>query len=317
MIWTETDINKLKDNIDIGSSNLSILLNRDRRSILKKIKKIGYIEKYKESNLFLGRYKDDTKEEERRKKISNTCRENKKSGGLRKGSGRGKKGTYGGYWCDSSYELAWVIYNIEHGIDFKRNHQKFEYYYDDCRKFFIPDFIIDNTYYEIKGYEDIKLKSKIEYFPFKIKVLYKSDLKLIFDYVISIYGKNYISLYEDKRYKCCSSCKGYICKENKFGVCLICRRNKKAHRVIKSIKNICICGNQKCIKSEKCIICKRIKDRKIKNRPSLNILLDEVKEIGYCSTGRKYGVSDNCIRKWIKNALVSNLPSKQDFNGNG
>lgn len=27
-------------------------------------------------------------------------------GGYRKGSGRGKKGRYKGYWCDSSWELA-------------------------------------------------------------------------------------------------------------------------------------------------------------------------------------------------------------------
>lgn len=35
-------------------------------------------------------------------------------------------------------------------------------------------------------------------------------------------------------------------------------------------------------------------------RPSLEILLSEIKETNYCAVGRKYGVSDNCIRKWIK-----------------
>jgi|GEM_PF-4143211 len=35
-------------------------------------------------------------------------------------------------------------------------------------------------------------------------------------------------------------------------------------------------------------------------RPPLEILEKEVLENGYCATGRKYGVSDNCIRKWIK-----------------
>lgn len=30
------------------------------------------------------------------------------------------------------------------------------------------------------------------------------------------------------------------------------------------------------------------------------ILLEEIKELGYIGTGRKYGVSDNAIRKWIK-----------------
>lgn len=42
-----------------------------------------------------------------------------------------------------------------------------------------------------------------------------------------------------------------------------------------------------------------IKKRKVK-RPSYDILLNEVEKEGYSSTGRKYGVSDNAIRKWIK-----------------
>lgn len=45
-----------------------------------------------------------------------------------------------------------------------------------------------------------------------------------------------------------------------------------------------------------------IKRRKIE-RPSKEILIDEVKELGYCGTGRKYGVSDNCIKKWIKSEI--------------
>lgn len=35
-------------------------------------------------------------------------------------------------------------------------------------------------------------------------------------------------------------------------------------------------------------------------RPSLEQLLEETKAVGYLATGRKYGVSDNAIRKWIK-----------------
>lgn len=42
------------------------------------------------------------------------------------------------------------------------------------------------------------------------------------------------------------------------------------------------------------------KRRKVKIRPSKEQLLKEVKELGYCGTGRKYGVSDNAIRKWLK-----------------
>lgn len=43
----------------------------------------------------------------------------------------------------------------------------------------------------------------------------------------------------------------------------------------------------------------QIPRRKV-DRPPLHILLNEVDELGYSATGRKYGVSDNAIRKWIK-----------------
>lgn len=35
-------------------------------------------------------------------------------------------------------------------------------------------------------------------------------------------------------------------------------------------------------------------------RPPYRQLLEEVERMGYCTTGRKYGVSDNAIRKWIR-----------------
>jgi len=39
--------------------------------------------------------------------------------------------------------------------------------------------------------------------------------------------------------------------------------------------------------------------RKVK-RPEYDQLKLEIKELGYSGTGRKYGVSDNAIRKWLK-----------------
>ncbi|MEJ7876902.1 MAG: HNH endonuclease [Solirubrobacterales bacterium] len=35
-------------------------------------------------------------------------------------------------------------------------------------------------------------------------------------------------------------------------------------------------------------------------RPPYVQLLGEIKRLGFCAVGRKYGVSDNAIRKWIK-----------------
>jgi hypothetical protein len=52
-----------------------------------------------------------------------------------------------------------------------------------------------------------------------------------------------------------------------------------------------------------CDKCQQIfayKRRKIE-RPNIDKLLNEVELNGYSATGKKYGVSDNTIRKWIKN----------------
>lgn len=35
-------------------------------------------------------------------------------------------------------------------------------------------------------------------------------------------------------------------------------------------------------------------------RPLKKQLLKEIKETNYCAVGRKYGVPDNAIRKWLK-----------------
>jgi hypothetical protein len=43
-------------------------------------------------------------------------------------------------------------------------------------------------------------------------------------------------------------------------------------------------------------------------RPPLDQLLREIAELGYCATGRKYGVSDNAIRKWLRVELRQPRP---------
>lgn len=70
----------------------------------------------------------------------------------------------------------------------------------------------------------------------------------------------------------------------------------------KRLKKIyyCGCGNEKEKYSETCSKCSKIKQRKIE-RPPYDELVKEVTNNGYSATGRKYGVSDNAIRKWIKN----------------
>jgi transposase-like protein len=39
--------------------------------------------------------------------------------------------------------------------------------------------------------------------------------------------------------------------------------------------------------------------RRVK-RPPYEQLLAEIEATSYCAVGRKYGVSDNAVRKWVK-----------------
>ena len=131
-------------------------------------------------------------EEGKKKKIEKL----KKYGGLRKGGGRGKHGWYKGIWCDSSWELAWVIYHIDHNINFKRNIQGFEYRFNNENHKYYPDFILDaEEYIEIKGYLTEQVKEKIKQFPYKLKVITQDNMNLYLNYVKEKYGNNFIRLY--------------------------------------------------------------------------------------------------------------------------
>lgn len=75
-----------------------------------------------------------------------------------------------------------------------------------------------------------------------------------------------------------------------------CRGNNKINK--KKIYK-CECGKDINKNSKKCQTCSSLSQRKVE-RPSLETILNDIEELGYKGTGRKYGVSDNTIRKWIK-----------------
>lgn len=110
-----------------------------------------------------------------------------KCGGIRKGAGRGIKGWYKNYWCDSTWELAFVIYNLDHNIKFKRNNISFEYLYENKLHKYYPDFILDDgTYIEIKGFLDKKSKEKIKQFPHKLNIIF--DISTYLKYITDKYN---------------------------------------------------------------------------------------------------------------------------------
>lgn len=134
-------------------------------------------------------------------------------GGYRKGSGRSKSGYYKGIYCGSTYELCWVIYNLDHNIDFTRFPGRLEkngiVYY--------PDFLLSDkkTIIETKGYEkqtSVDKKTEVaESYGYIVKVLRKDDLQYAFDYVEKNYGtKKFYELYDNYKPKyshACNCCK--------------------------------------------------------------------------------------------------------------
>lgn len=135
----------------------------------------------------------------RRKKISETMKRNKNAGGLRYGSGRGHKGWYKGYYCDSTYELVYIIYNLDHGIIFSRCNLVYKYNYNGIEHNYHPDFILeDGSLVEIKGFKTDQVIAKIDSVKDRpIKVLYEKDLKYAFDYIKNNYHyKKLEDLYE-------------------------------------------------------------------------------------------------------------------------
>jgi hypothetical protein len=132
--------------------------------------------------------------EESKIKLSQKAKE-RNFGGYVKGSGRGKKGWYKGFFCDSSWELAYIIYCLDHGISIIRNTNKRKYIWEGAEYNYIPDFIVDGVLTELKGWSSPKWQAKKEYNP-DVVVLYKEEMQPILKYVVEKYGKNYINLYE-------------------------------------------------------------------------------------------------------------------------
>jgi hypothetical protein len=137
------------------------------------------------------------REQARRAKLSMVAKE-RGLGGYERGSGRGKKGWYRGFWCDSTYELAFVVWALDHDeIPFERNLELFPYEYEGHVLHWMPDFLLaDGTYIEIKGYLTNQARAKFDYFLRPLTIFTRAELSRMFDYVHERYGPNLLGLYE-------------------------------------------------------------------------------------------------------------------------
>lgn len=94
-----------------------------------------------------------------------------------------------------------------------------------------------------------------------------------------------------------------------------CSKNRQIN--LKKLTKCINCDNHIKFKSKTgyCHKCVKEKCRKV-IRPLLETILQDLKDSNFISVGKKYGVSDNCIRKWIKqyekNASVGEWSNSED-----
>lgn len=98
-------------------------------------------------------------------------------------------------------------------------------------------------------------------------------------------------------------CRGLnVKKEDKYTRFDLCECGNKKRKDSKTCKS-CYHKNSKgieIINSKKDTFIEAMEKRRKVQRPPYEELLEEISLLGYVGVGRKYGVSDNSIRKWIK-----------------
>lgn len=86
----------------------------------------------------------------------------------------------------------------------------------------------------------------------------------------------------DKKYRIIYEDIGKISEKN----CLVCEK-----MFLPKNRNQTLCSYQ----------CSRVKSRKVVARPSKEVLEKEIREFSFIFLAKKYGISDNGVRKWAKN----------------
>ena len=106
---------------------------------------------------------------------------------------------------DSSWELCFYVYHKDKCHKIEREPTRFEYFENKKLKVYIPDFKVNNIYYEIKGdhyiefYKNGKIKTlknnKEKYKCMKkhnVRLIWSKQIEKYLKYVYNVYGKNFI-----------------------------------------------------------------------------------------------------------------------------
>jgi very-short-patch-repair endonuclease len=267
MNWTNDDIFFLINNTTKGSKWCCENLKRSKNSVLSKARKLGIkFSKIEMSN-------------ETKNKISNSM----KNAHLEK---RHPGWSFINLSKDRrSYPESFFIEVFKNNKLFEKFNIEEKYHY---HKYFIDFLFVDiKLIIEIDGSQHFRTKESIEHDLERDEFFLKEGFK--------IYRIKWSDVVRNPKYEIDMMLE-FISNINnsiyrKYEISDI---NKKTES-----KSKCKCGKIMNKKSSQCLTCKSISMRKVK-RPSLEILKEDIENIGFSATGRKYGVSDNSIRKWIK-----------------
>lgn len=121
--------------------------------------------------------------------------------------GGGHKGRYKGIPCDSTYELAFLIWNLDNGVDIARCNSTYQYTYKGKNSQYRHDFVVSGQDVEIKGFMSARAQSKLEQNP-HVFVVDKVAIKPFILYVKQTYRvKDLRDLYYSKHHQIpCNHC---------------------------------------------------------------------------------------------------------------
>lgn len=318
--WSENDLYLLKNNIDyMNITELSLLLNRSEDSIISKMRK---------TNIKIKVYKNKYNWNEIQKFYNdgNSLRDIEKKYGVSSGSiyKKIKNGILKTRTKSDAIKLSYKNKPRKLSEDTKKkiSESRIKYLKENPDKVpYLLNHYSKGESYPEEYFDKIFKKYKMKYEKQLRISIYQLDFAFIDNGInIEIDGEQH---YVDNRIVESNKRKDVFLKENGWNIIrirwseyqkmnkndkekyindLIDYINKKQLKLPEIISNkqvCCDCGKEIYKTSLRCNKCNGIYNQK-NIKPSLEQLLIDVNELGYCGTGRKYNVSDNCIRKWLK-----------------
>ena len=207
-----------------GENYKQVFIEHQQQTLLEKYGVANYMQseegqkKYEETSLKNYGTRRPTESVILRKQISDKWKNFSKEKLLSIRKAQAQKYTYKSIPFDSSIELAFYIYCEDINLNIKRCETGFEYFFENKKHYYFPDFEIDGKIYEIKGNQFLtedntwqnpfnhnqdelyKAKHKCA-LDNNVKILYTEDYQKYLNYVEEKYGKDYLKQFKNKKEK--------------------------------------------------------------------------------------------------------------------